>query len=312
MGDAIRFSVCITTYQHAPYIERCIRSVLDQQVDGELEVLVGDDGSTDGTRRLVDAVAAADVRVRPFHHVQNLGPTGNLAFLVAEARGEFIAHLDGDDQWLPGKLAAQSAVLQGDAGVVAVYCNARVVDAEDRSLGVFNRGAPRRIDMPALLRRGNFLNHSSLLYRAFARDAVLGVGVPFIDFRLHLRLLRYGPLAYVDEVLVVHRWRTRGSMIRTMPEAVYEGHLDAFREALAGGASHDALAAAISHFWGKLVVQALLARRPGTIVAWGRRLLAERGFGLSLSRLVVDAGLAIPRAIRSWWARRPPEAVFFP
>jgi len=312
MSEPLRLSVCITTYQHAAYIARCIESVLAQECDAGIEVLVGDDGSTDGTRAAIDAIAARDPRVQPFHHPHNLGPTGNLAFLVARARGACIAHLDGDDHWLPGKLAAQLAVIDTDPDVAAVYCNARVVDAEDRTLGVFNRDVPARLDLHALLHRGNVLNHSSLLYRASARDAVLGIAGPFIDYRLHVRLLRHGGLGYVDEVLVVHRWRTAGSMIRTMPTAVYEGHLDAFREAAASGASRSDLRAAVGHFWGKVLVQGVLARRWKMVVAWGRRLVAEPGLGMPCASLLLASLLAVPRALRSRWQRRPPDAVFFP
>ena len=312
MAEQPTVSVCVTTYQHGSYIRQCLESVLAQDIDGTLEVLVGDDGSVDGTRDSVDAMARDDIRVRAFHHSRNLGPTGNLCFLVAQARGLFVAHLDGDDFWLPGKLREQLRVLVDDANVVAVYCNAVVVGDDGRSLGVFNREVPARLDLHALLCRGNFLNHSSLVYRASAREAILGIGKPFIDYRLHLRLLRHGALAYVDRVLVGHRWRTRGSMIRTMQSAVCEGHLDAFREAVSSGASHADLQAAIGHFWGKIMIQTLLAGRWAELRRWAKKLTGDPLLQFSNRQLMSASLLALPRAIASWQRRRRGDAVFFP
>lgn len=303
----------MTTYQHAAYIRECLESVIAQTFPGTLEVLVGDDVSVDGTREVVEEIARGDSRVRAFLHSSNLGPSANLHFLVARARGDFIAHLDGDDFWLPGKLAAQLRVLAGDAGVAAVYCNAQVVDDTGRRLGDFNRRVPARLGINALLRKGNFLNHSSLLYRATSRDVVLGMEGAFIDYRLHFRLLRYGALAYVDEDLVGHRWRTGGSMIRTMPNAVCEGHLDAFREAVGGGANPADLRAAIGRFWGKVLVHALIAGRWAGVGTWARRLTSDPLLKYSRFQLLAASLLALPRAIASWHRRRQgAETVFFP
>src|SRR5690242_6587309 len=135
-------SVCVTTFRHAPFIRQCLESVLEQDFDGAIELLVGDDGSTDGTRDIIADVASRDVRVVPVFHPRNLGPTGNLESLVARAKGGTIAHLDGDDAWRPGKLRAQYSVLARSPAVVAVYTNAELAAADDRPLGVFNSGVP--------------------------------------------------------------------------------------------------------------------------------------------------------------------------
>ncbi|HEV7121878.1 MAG TPA: glycosyltransferase [Rhodanobacter sp.] len=304
--------VCVTTYTHAAYIRQCIDSVLAQEFDGTLEVLVGDDGSQDGTRAILEDLASHDSRVRPFLHAINLGPAGNLQFLVARARSKFIAHLDGDDFWLPGKLSAQLSLLNADRRVVAVYTNAYVVDAGSARLGIFNAGLGPAVSLRDLLRHGNRLNHSSLVYRSSARDAVLGIDKPFIDYRVHVRLGCRGALAYVDQPLVGYRWRTAGSMIRTMPTSVYQGHLDTFFEAAKAGASRRELRAAIGLFWGKLMIHSIASGQWHAIRTWGRLIMAEPAFKVSLAHLVSASILALPRAGGSWWRRRHRGAVFFP
>lgn len=305
-------TVCVTTFEHGAYIRECLESVLAQVFEGTLELLVGDDRSTDGARAIIDGIAMGDPRVRVFHHEQKLGPTPNLQFLVSQARGAAIAHLDGDDYWLPGKLAAQWELLSGDGDIAACYTNATVVAEDGMVLGRFNEGVGVRVDRPQLLRRGNFLNHSSLLYRSSARDAVLGMPPPFIDYRLHLRLLRHGALGYIDEPLVGYRWRTPGSMIRTFPRAVCDGHLDAFEEARRDGAEPADLRAAMGHFWGKVLVQSFASLDLNGAKQIARGLLAIPGTGASRAWLSWQSMLGLPRAVRSWFRRRGVNPVYFP
>ncbi|UGB38982.1 glycosyltransferase family 2 protein [Frateuria soli] len=303
-------SVCVTTFQHAPFIRRCLESVLAQDFAGEIEVLVGDDGSADGTRDIIIDVASRDARVVPVFHSRNLGPTGNLESLVARAKGLAIAHLDGDDEWRPGKLRAQCVILERSPSVVAVYTNAELVAHDDRPLGIFNSGVPSRIDLSELLRRGNFLNHSSLLYRAEVRDAVLGIAPPWIDYRLHVRLAARGALAYVDQLLVVHRWRTPGSMIKTMPRAVIDGQIDAFREALDTGASAEAVRRAAGCVWGKALVQAFIARDFTDLRYFTDKIGAMPDLQAGFRWRIAQAALAPWRALRSVVSRK--RGVYFP
>lgn len=304
-------SICVTTYRHAPFIRRCMESVLTQLFDGDLELLVGDDGSTDGTREIIAEFAARDPRVVPVFHQHNLGPTGNLESLVSRAKGKYaIAHLDGDDAWEPGKLLIQLALLAQLPEVVAVYTNAKVVTPDDRPLGVFNAHAPARINLTELLRRGNFLNHSSLLYRAEAREAVLDMLPPWIDYRLHIRLAARGVLAYIDEPLVLHRWRTPNSMIKTMPRAVFDGQIDAFNEALVAGAPAMSVRRAAGHAWGKAFVHALLTRDAKNLRYFSDRLEALTGLQADARWRAGQAVIAPVRAVHSIWSRR--RGVYFP
>lgn len=302
-------SVCVSTFQQAAYIERCVRSALDQKAACVVEVLVGDDGSTDGTRDLVQRLAHDDARVKPIFHPVRLGPSGNLSRLVASAAGDFIAHLDGDDYWLPGKLAAQLACLERFQ-CAGVYTNAQVVTPDDRPLGVFNRTVGPIIDRRELLRRGNFLCHSTLLYRRDAAGAVLDMPPPYIDYRIHLRLLRSGELRYVDEPLATYRWRTPGSMVTSLPAAVIVGHVDAFAEAIADGASPRDVRAAAGRMFGRALVQSLLGGRLNQALKAAAALRAVPHLRPGALWMLGQAVLAPWRALASVWSRR--RGVYFP
>lgn len=135
-----KVSVCITTYNHAGYITKALESVLEQQTDFEFEVLVGEDDSSDGTREIVRKYAKGhpDV-IRPFYNDRqnviyiNGQPTGRWNFLnnLRNARGEYIALLEGDDYWIDEfKLQKQVDFLDQRHEYSMCFTNAKIFNEE--------------------------------------------------------------------------------------------------------------------------------------------------------------------------------------
>lgn len=100
MSSAMEVSVIIPAYNRAHTLKRAIDSVLRQGA-GNWELIVVDDGSTDGTRECVDALRMT------YLYQPNRGPSAARNLGIQNSSSEFIAFLDSDDEWLPGKLAAQ-------------------------------------------------------------------------------------------------------------------------------------------------------------------------------------------------------------
>jgi hypothetical protein len=125
-------SVVIPAYNAARFIERTLTSAL-RQTHRNLEILVIDDGSTDDTRPLVEAVTGSDDRVRIIS-VPNGGVAKARNIGIAESSGPLIAFLDADDLWHPRKVELQLAALLAPRGedVAAVYAFSRVIDLDDR------------------------------------------------------------------------------------------------------------------------------------------------------------------------------------
>lgn len=101
----IDVSVIIAAYNIAPYLERAVDSALAQE-GVSLEVVIVDDRSSDATWALAQKLAAGDARVRAVQMDQNGGPGAARNRAMAEAKGTWIAVLDGDDAFAPGRLAA--------------------------------------------------------------------------------------------------------------------------------------------------------------------------------------------------------------
>lgn len=107
-------SVMLPTYNQVAFIEDAVRSAVEQDYPN-VQVVVSDDGSTDGTaERVVELAARWPDRVVPIVGERNVGITLNCNRALARCTGDFVAFHAGDDIFMPGKLAAQVAWLTAD------------------------------------------------------------------------------------------------------------------------------------------------------------------------------------------------------
>lgn len=96
-------SVLIPAYNAAPFLSRSVASVLGQDFD-DLEIVIVDDGSTDGSGEIADRMAAEDRRIRVVHQ-ENRGLAEARRSGIKAAKADYICHLDADDELLPGAIA---------------------------------------------------------------------------------------------------------------------------------------------------------------------------------------------------------------
>jgi glycosyltransferase involved in cell wall biosynthesis len=123
-------SVIIPTYNRAHMIGRTIASAL-AQTHKQLELVVVDDGSTDGTRAVFEREYASDPRIR-YVHRENGGPSAARNTGFAHARGDYIALLDSDDTWAPWKLQLQLGVMERRPELGMTWTDMVMIDADQR------------------------------------------------------------------------------------------------------------------------------------------------------------------------------------
>jgi len=107
-------SVILPTYNRADYLKESIGSVIGQK-DVDLELLVIDDGSTDETQALLESFEDDRISYYRLPHTGRLSAMKN--FAIDRSSGEFLAFMDSDDLWTPGKLARQYEVLKTNPGL---------------------------------------------------------------------------------------------------------------------------------------------------------------------------------------------------
>ncbi len=127
------FSVVIASYNHARYVRRQVESILGQTFQ-DFEVVAVDDGSTDRTADILEEYAP---RVRVIRQ-ENRGVVEARMRGIRETTGEAVCFVDSDDWIEPRRLELQAAVFRRDPAVGLVYGDARIVDPEDRDLGLFS------------------------------------------------------------------------------------------------------------------------------------------------------------------------------
>lgn len=122
MESSVLVSTIIPTYNRAELTERAVHSVLSQTYT-DLEAIVVDDGSTDDTRDRIKTLQQGDYRIQYFCHDRNRGAQAARNTGVDAARGQYMAFLDSDNEWLPRKLEKQMALFSDKSDSVGVvYC----------------------------------------------------------------------------------------------------------------------------------------------------------------------------------------------
>ncbi|MFC6267077.1 glycosyltransferase [Frigoriflavimonas asaccharolytica] len=130
----MNISICITTYNHEKYIEECLMSIFAQEFSGNYEIIIGNDNSSDETENIIQKLIANHPKgnkIKYFKNVPNLGYVKNTLFTFSNAKGKYIAILDGDDSWIDHlKLQKQFDFLEKNSTYSAVGCNSKTVYAD--------------------------------------------------------------------------------------------------------------------------------------------------------------------------------------
>lgn len=233
-----KVSVTVVTFNHGEWLAECLDSILGQVTTFPFEVIVGDDASTDGlTRDILTSYAKRfDGIVVPILRDKNVGVTDNYFDVTARCRGEYIAHVDGDDRILAGKLQKQSDFLDAHRECSIVAHDMRVFDGLTNQTireSFHPEVAPRIADLEYLVRHGCYFGHSTKMYR---RSAIISTrrSPMTVDFFLHVEHAHSGAIGYLPEVLTEYR-KSSGTFSDLRSDVygqILQGHLDAYRRAL--------------------------------------------------------------------------------
>ncbi len=202
-------SVVMPCFNREATVLEAVESVLTQDYN-PIELIAVDDRSTDSTVAILESVN--DPRLRILHNSGPRGPSQARNCGIRSTTAPWIAFQDSDDIWLPGKLKRQMDCLQGSS-FVAAYCGMLIKkDAHPDTPTQYRRPAsetsPLEGDILPSLARENYISTQMLVVR---RDILEQVGdfdeaLPaLVDWELMLRIASTGPVAFIDENLVVQR-----------------------------------------------------------------------------------------------------------
>jgi len=206
-------SVLIPTYNYARYLAEAIESVLAQDYP-HLEIIIGDDASTDASAAIIRDYAARDPRIRAQIHGRNLGMVANWNWCLGEARGTYVKYLFGDDRLAsPRAITQLVALLESHPRAVLAASARMLIDHDSQVTGQWNdlRTAGlrdgRRAILDCLFHNRNLIGEpSAVLFRRVAGLRGFAPGLrQLVDMEMWFHLLLQGDLAYTPEPLCAFR-----------------------------------------------------------------------------------------------------------
>lgn len=202
-----KVSVIMSIYNGEKYIDESVQSILDQTFS-DFEFIIVDDGSSDGSNRIIESYAAVDKRIVVLKNEANIGLTKSLNRCLEAAKGEYIARQDADDVSLPERLELQIDYLENHRDVGVLGTAVSIINARGEET---ERRIPPLTDTEIrwkLLFHNSFY-HSSVVFRRellekenkrFDESLVFSQ-----DYELWVRLLSDAKGANLEELLVRYR-----------------------------------------------------------------------------------------------------------
>ncbi|MEZ8700426.1 glycosyltransferase family 2 protein [Vibrio cyclitrophicus] len=204
-----KVSICIVTYNQEEYIEETVMSAINQNVDFDYDILIGDDCSSDNTPKIVERLQKKYPKKIKLHlRCDNLGAAKNIIDLYKKATGEYIAHLDGDDLMGPNKLSLQTSILDQYENIF--YCTHDVSiinNASEQTKSSYRRWPEGEHDLNKLLSQLPFFAHSSKVFRNKVPDSCWEY-LSFdnmIDIEMHVEHAKLGLIYHIDKTLGSYR-----------------------------------------------------------------------------------------------------------
>lgn len=205
-------SVIVTTYNHEPYLAAALEAILSQKCNFGVEIIVGEDCSSDGTLSVCNFFAEQypDI-IRLISSSENVGWRKNYRRCVEAARGKFIAFCDGDDYWCDStRLAEQVALMEKNEAVGLCYTLADRRDGEGRLVGRFPIGEGHTT-LDTMLHDWCVENCTTLARREIILD-YYATEKPenrpewlTEDLPMWLYVAAHSEVAYINRVTAVHR-----------------------------------------------------------------------------------------------------------
>ena len=202
----ILVSVCIVTYNQEKFIQQTLQSILNQNTSFQYEVVIGDDCSTDSTKKIIEVFFKKypDIIV-PVFHQKNIGPIENIKAVYKKAKGKYIYHLDGDDLALPNKLQRQFDVMESNSDCVICTHDMLYIDAEGNKVREWTH-QKGKFDLDYLYLNLPFFAHSSKMFRNdFMFDYFDALHPKALDIEIHIEQVRKGLIYHLDEELGAYR-----------------------------------------------------------------------------------------------------------
>lgn len=227
----IKISACIIAYNHEKYLAEAIEGALKQKVDGEYEIIIGEDCSTDNTRKIVKEYQEKYPNiVKAYFNEKNLGIVGNWVKALKSCTGEYIAICEGDDYWTdPNKLQKQIDFLDKNKDFSISSHNVNIIQDGQITKKFCDSSKPEIMNLEYLLGYGSSGPTCSLVIR---NSSIQNLPKWFKDMRGCDWLIQVfsvtgdEKIKYFPNIMGVFRRHGKGSSFSTKENALKKGKSD--------------------------------------------------------------------------------------
>lgn len=206
-SNNIIINVCMITYNQEPYIRDAIEGVLKQKCNFPIELIIGEDFSTDRTRQICEEYASKFPEIYLLPSETNLGMMGNFIRTLEECTGKYIALCEGDDYWTdPFKLQKQIDFLEANPDFAICFHDVMILKNGEAVHDYITREVTEETDILELA-KGNFIHTPSVVFRnKLFKNLPEQFSKGFVgDYFLHLLNAQYGKIKKLKEIMAVYR-----------------------------------------------------------------------------------------------------------
>jgi glycosyltransferase involved in cell wall biosynthesis len=212
----MKVSVIVPCYNFEEYIEQSLLSAISQKTNFEFEILVRDDMSTDNSKDCIERVAYFNSNVIYFPAEENLGAGNNIKFLTEQAKGEYIAYLDGDDYWTDVyKLQKQIDFLDNNPEYIMTFTGHWMKDGKNYSPDLYYQwlclpGFENNDVIIENLLNGNWVSFGRVFRKTPDLFKDWMIEAFYFDWVTNFELSKLGKIKYLDFPSGVYRIHDNG------------------------------------------------------------------------------------------------------
>lgn len=218
LEDRKKISVIVTAYNHEDYIQQCLESILMQKGNFDMEIIVGDDCSTDGTKTILEGYQKKFPQLlRILPNTANLGITKNLKRCLDACSGDYIAICEGDDYWIDKyKLQKQMDRLESDPELSMCFSSILLFFENTKKFFPHNevrKVTKEKITSEDLIEYNYIGNFSCCMYRS-GTIKMLPEGLfelYAVDWLVNITCGEVGDIGYLPEYMSVYRKHRTGA-----------------------------------------------------------------------------------------------------
>lgn len=208
----MKVSVCMITYGHEKFIEQAINSILMQECNFDVELVLVNDCSPDSTDEIILDTIQKHPRgswIKYIKHSNNMGMMPNFIFALKNCSGKYVALCEGDDYWVsPTKLKKQIEFLEENNTYVLCFHQVNILKVNGEIVNDFITKVPENYEvLETLARLGNYIHTPSVVFRNTIKEFPFEFELtPIGDYFLYMMLAEKGRIKCFQEKMAVYRY----------------------------------------------------------------------------------------------------------